>query len=231
MTKWLSLLIAGLVVLLSIQTCSYRDQKDMISELTLKNQKLDSIKNKMGKVIYEQEVITTEYQEALNRLTDSVFNLKKKDAKNRETIAYYKGITKVRADSIDVPYLDTLAMKQFEDTVSKRCSAVLSYMRDSTITVPRSASVVNDTLFAKISVLKSGLRIDSLSMVDTLNLRFVDHKGGLFRAPKVELQYFHSNPLFSSEKATSVFYKPKKKSNFLPKVLLIAAGIFVGTKL
>mgnify|MGYP003402774457 CR=1 FL=1 len=231
MIKWLTLLIAGLVILLSIQTCSYRSQKAQISELTIQNQKLDSLKNKMNQTIYKQESIIVENTEALNRLTDTIFNLKKKDSKNRETIAYYKGITKVRIDSVDVPYLDTLAMRQFEDTVLKRCSSILTYMRDSTITVPRNASIANDTLFAKISVLKSGLRIDSLSMVDTLNLRFLDYKGGLFRAPKVELQYFHSNPIFKTEKATSVFYKPKKKSNLIPKALLIAAGIFIGTKL
>lgn len=229
------IIIVALLVIaaLSLKTCKvtrdYANQTSQLDSLTLANQGLEKIVNQQGDTINRQEVIIVNSTNQLNKLTDSIFDLKRKDRKNRETIAYYKGISKVEV-KVNVPYKDTLAMKKFGDSLAIQCSTVIKYMRDSMITVPRTASVSNDTLSAKLTVSKEGVKIDSLSMVDTLNLRFVEHRGFLKR-PVIELQYMHSNPLFKTEKATSVFYKPKKKSNFLPKALLIAAGIFIGTKL
>lgn len=230
-----AIIIVALLVIaaLSLNTCrltrEYANQTTQLDSVTLANQKMEKIINQQGDTINRQEVIIVNSTKELSRLTDSIFDLKRKDRKNRETIAYYKGISKVEV-KINVPYKDTLAMKKFGDSLSKQCSTVIDYMRDSMITVPRTAAISNDTLSAKLTVSKQGVKIDSLSMVDTLNLRFVEHKAFLKR-PVIELQYMHSNPLFKTEKATSVFYKPKKKSNFLPKALLIAAGIFIGTKL
>lgn len=229
------LIIVALLVIaaLSLNTCRlsgrFENQTSTLDSLTLANQKMETIINQQGDTINKQEVIIVNSTDQLNKLTDTIFDLKRKDRKNRETIAYYKGISKVEV-KVDVPYLDTLAIKKFGDSLTKQCSTVIQYMRDSMITVPRTAAISNDTLSAKLTVSKQGVKIDSLSMIDTLNLRFVEHKRFLKR-PTIELQYFHSNPLFKSEKVTSVFYKPKKKSNLLSKALLIAAGIFVGTRL
>ena len=230
-----AVIIVALLVIaaLSLNTCkltrSYNNQTSQLDSVTLANQKLEKIINQQGDTINRQEVLIVSSTKELSKLTDSIFDLKKRDKKNRETIAYYKGISKVEV-KVDVPYLDTIAMKKFGDSLAIQCSTVIKYMRDSTITIPRTAAISNDTLSAKLTVSKQGVKIDSLSMIDTLNLRFVEHKSFLKR-PTIELQYMHSNPLFKSEKATSVFYKPKKKSNLLPKALLIAAGIFVGTRL
>jgi len=230
-----AIIIVALLVIaaLSLKTCKitrdYNNQTSQLDSMTLANQGLEKIINQQGDTINKQEVIIVNSTNQLNKLTDTIFDLNRKDRKNRETIAYYKGISKVEV-KVNVPYKDTLGMKKFGDSLAKQCSTVIEYMRDSMITVPRTASISNDTLSAKLTVSKEGVKIDSLSMIDTLNLRFVEHRGFLKR-PTIELQYMHSNPLFKSEKATSVFYKPKKKSNLLPKALLIAAGIFVGTKL
>jgi hypothetical protein len=234
-TKNILLALGIVILLLILNTCRLSnnvDKKDkLITAEQLAKQRLDSIVSTKNQVIYRQEAIITSNQLAINQLTDSIFSLKKRDSKNRQTIAYYKGTTKVEVDSVDVPYLDTIAMKKFEDTVAKRCSSVIAYMNDSTITVPRTASLSTDTLSVDIDVTKSGVNLRNLSLVDTLQLRFVEHKGSLFRRASTEIQYFHSNPYFKNIAANSVIYKPKPKPKLLQKALFIAAGIWVGTKL
>lgn len=234
-TNSIVLLASILILMLLLNTCRLTkkvdDRDKQITAEQLAKQRLDSIISTKDQVIYRQEAIITSNQQAINELTDSVFSLKKKDTKNRETIAYYKGTTKTVLRDVLVPYLDSVKLKQFSDSMQMYCQEVLDYIQDSSVRVGTIAEDITPYYSIKQTVEKDGIKINSLSIPDTLNLRFVNHKGGLFRRSKIEVQYFHSNPFIKSTSSSSVFYKPKKKSNLLPKALLIAAGIFVGTRL
>jgi len=229
MSKLLGWVVAGiLVVLLWGQMCNTHKGKNTITQLELDKQKLDSVINEQGQQIFTQNSIITDNTQSLNELTDSIFDLKKKDQKNLETIAYFKNVTKVSISKVDVPYLDTAAMLAFEDSITKLCPVLSQYVRDSAITVPVSAQISNPNFNLGLTVKKQGVTVDELVIPDTLQLRFVEHKRGLFKPNTVEAQFFHSNPLIQNLSANSVYYKPKKKS-FLQRVVLpVAVGLGAG---
>lgn len=221
-----------LAILLLLNTCRLNrkidKQSSQITEQQLSNQKLDSIVNKQKQVIYQQDVIITDNQSAIAALTDTIFNLKEKDAKNMKTIAYYQGRNVVTLTGVKVPYLDSAYMKYFEDSIQQHCATVIDYIRDSTVKVGMVAADSTSTYKIQQTVLKDGIRIDNLTIPDTLNLRFVQHKGGLFRKAKIEVQYFHSNPLVKTTGSNSVMYIPRKKSFFTRVILPVAVGIGTG---
>jgi hypothetical protein len=226
------LVVAFLIVLFLLKKCEGLkavEAKATIDSLSLANQQLDSVKNKLEQTIYLQDVIVTNSQAAIEELTDSIFNLKKKhDRKIKEVIAYYKGITNTGVDSIEVPYLDSLAMREFSDSVVKNCSEVIQYLRDSTMKVPRRIAQ-DDPNFKFIgTVRKNDFLIESISFPDTLQLRFVERKNGLFKRRSIEVQFFHSNPHVITTQSNSVIYKPKKRGRWLEKAILVGAGVAAG---
>ena len=233
MKKNLPWIVTGFVLVLSLlQTCILNKRiekgQEQITQLQLDNQTQKEIINKQGDTIQVQEAIITSSTKALDNLTDSIFDLKKKDAKNRQTIAYYKGITKAEIVEVGIPYLDEERMKFWEDSVKASCQAVIDYYERNSIPVPREAGDTTADYSFKATVRKDSLVIDKLSIPDTLQLRFVQHNGGLFKPDKIEVQYFHSNPLITSIQSNSVFYKPKKKSFFQRILLPVAVGIGTG---
>jgi hypothetical protein len=231
-TKILLAILPICLVFLFIDRCNMSNKYDnslaTIDSLTLQKQELDSTINRQGRVIYTQKTIITHSEQAIAQLTDSIFDLKKKDAKNMQTIAYYKGITNTQIDSVGIPYVDTVAMKKFSDSVTAQCTVVIDYMRDSMITVPRTAEVNNDSFSLKATVKKEELQIDKLSIPDTLQLRFVERKGGLFKGKTIEVQFFHSNPLIQTTSSNSVFYKPQQRSFFRRVVVPVLVGVGTG---
>ena len=220
------------IVLLLLNTCKMNNrlstQNSTIDSLELSNQKLDSITNKQNETIYTQQVIISDNKEALDKLTDTIFNLKKKDERNTSTIAYYKSVTSTKIRDVKVPYLDSVAMKRFNDSVYQLCSEVIDYIQDSTVKVGTRAEIKTPHFELSQTIQKTHLTIDSFSIEDTLQLRFVERKNGLFKPKTVEVQFFHSNPLVTTTQANSVYYKPKKKSFLTRVVLPVAIGIGAG---
>ena len=233
MKKNLPWVITGFVLgSFFLQTCRLNKRivkgQEQITQLQLDNQTQKEIINKQGDTIQVQEAIITSSTKALDKATDSIFDLKKKDAKNRQTIAYYKNITKAEIVEVGIPYLDEERMKFWEDSVKASCQAVIDYYERNSIPVPRDAGDTTADYSFKATVRKDSLVINKLSIPDTLQLRFVQHNGGLFKPDKIEVQYFHSNPLIISTQSNSVFYKPKKKSFFQRILLPVAVGIGTG---
>ena len=226
--------VLAFIVLFLFKTDYDKKEKALhgaITSLQLDNQSLREIKSKDDKVILAQDAIITSSQDAIHSLTDTIFNLKSKHQKEiKSIISYYKGVTVTNIDSVEVPYKDTIAMKQFEDSIVRQCIRVIQYMRDSMITVPRRVEEeTKDFRFAG-TVKKDLFTIDSLSIPDTLQLRFVE-KGGFLKKKKAEVQFFHSNPLITTTQSNSVVYKPPKKPRWLEKALIFGAGLFLGSKL
>lgn len=229
----LTLLLAAAVILLlfiSPNFCSPRTTSK-IDSLVLANQRLDSLVNLQGQIIYEQETLLTDSKQVMRELTDSIFRLRKKhDKKIKDVIAYYKGSSLTKIDSILIPYADSADLKR-KDSLIQGCRKIMQVLVDSFIFVPRHVEKKTDYYRFAGTVLKEGFRIDSLSIPDTLQLRFVEKKGGLFRPPTTHVQFFHSNPLITTTQANSLLYKPPKKKRLLEKALLVGAGILIGSKL
>ena len=76
------------------------------------------------------------------------------------------------------------------------------------------------------------MRIDSLNIPDTFNLRIVETKGKLFKPSFVEFQSFHSNKLVKVTGANSILYKLPRKTFWqvvLDKLIWIGVGIGLST--
>jgi hypothetical protein len=224
---WPWIVTVFLTVVFWLHTCNLNREiargKDQITQLDLNNQELKTLTSKQGQTIFKQESIISDNTKSLNHLTDTIFNLKRKDAKNLETIAYYKEVTKTTV-KVDVPYLDSVAMQEFSDSVAANCAEVIQYIEDSTVKVPANVRTSNPFFSLDATVKRTGLSINALVIPDTLQLRFVEHK----KAKTVEVQYFHSNPLVQSQSANSAFYKPKKKSFFQRVILPVSVGLGLG---
>lgn len=238
------LISIGLAVALifSVKSCSdnKKEKEQAITQAQLDKQTLDSVKNKAGQTIVMQEAIITKSSTAIGNLTDSIFKLKKTQQKQiKQVEAYYKGITKTQLKDVLVPYKDTVAFKQFSDSLNKACAEVIDYYERNTIPVPRVVedSTPNYSINATVQI--DGLKIDSLTIIDVQHIRFSTLKGGflkknqagklkLFLPKTIRVEVLHTNPLIQVTGESSAFYVPAKKLRILEKLILIGGGIIIG---
>lgn len=219
-----------LTMLFWLHTCNLNKRIDKAEEqvvqLNLDNQKDKEIINTQGKKIRTQEVVITQNQRSLSNLTDTIFNLRNKDARNLETIAYYKGVTKTVVKNIPIPYLDTTRMKRLTDSMMATREGLIDYIENFTIEVPAKAGYQDRNVKVDLTVGLDDVKIDSLIVPDSLYLRFVE-RGGFLRRKTIEVQYFHTSPYIQSVSSQSAFYKPRP--NFFTRVLLpVAIGVGAG---
>ena len=232
-TKTILLILMGIAIIILLwRGCSiskqFGNQQSTIDSLQLANQRLDSLTNKQGQTIYTQQSIIADNKEALSKLTDTIFDLKRKDEKNISTLAYFKTHTKTVISNVEVPYVDSVANLKWKDSVFARCADVIALYDSLTIPVPANALSATPYFRINMTVKKEGVVINDLTIPDTMQLRFVEHKHGLFKPKTVEVQFFHSNPLIYTEQANSAFYTPKKKSFFKRAIIPALIGLGVG---
>lgn len=244
------ILIVGLAlaVLFFINRChndsiEAKAQQIKLDSLSLANQKRDSIYNERGQKVIEQQVIITHNQEEIRRLADEAFALKKQHAKQiKDIIAFYSEHTNIHLDSAFIPYIDTVAQKHFNDSLTAACAEVIAYYKDSTIIVPRTAKDSTQYYNANLTATLAGININNISLPDQQSIQFTTIKGGflkrdingkrrLFLRRSVWVQVLHSNPNIAVTGQISALYQPVPKVHWLGKALLIGAGVFLGTKL
>lgn len=237
--QWLVIaaLIAGFFQFRSCSNHKLEVAQSAVDSLTLANQKLDSTVNKMGQKIYTQIVTLSENQKSIRKLTDSIFNLKKRDERIiRRIVAYYTERTNVHIDSVSVPYTDSIAIKQFRDSAE-----FYKYALDSMIVVPKKAALSTTYFSIDETVTKNGLVINSLNIPDSQYIRIVENRGGFLRKvngklkfhvkPQIQIQTLHTNPYIQITGENSILYTPRAKPRILEKVLLLGIGVFVGLHL
>jgi hypothetical protein len=215
-----------------LHTCNLNrkldEQANTITQIDLDRQQIKELSNRQGRQIIAQEAFMVTSKETLNRLTDSIFDLKKRDARNLETIAYYKGVTKFQVKEVGIPYLDSVRMRNLTDSVMATKESLIEYIENQTIEVPAPAALATPHYNVALTVTQDSLRLDSLSIPNTLQLRFVESGRGLFKKPQIEVQYFNSNTYITNLSSNSVFYQPKKKSFWTTVVLPVAIGVGAG---
>lgn len=239
MKKYLTLdriILAILLILcLGIVKCQNDkiiEAKTVITDLDLKSQKLDSIKNKYGETILIQYALVTSSQKSIRQLTDTIFNLKKAQEKQiKNVIAYYSNVTSTGIKNHTIPYLDTAKMKRFEDSVERVCASVIKYYRDSSVEVPKDVKDSSKNFVFSGTVLKDSFQIKKIEFPDSMYLRFVEKKGGMFKRQSVEVQMFHTNPNIKVLNSNSILYKPPTKLGIVEKLTIFAIGIFLGLKI
>lgn len=195
--------------------------------LQLENQKFEKIVNSQDDSIVKQRAIIIKDKEQLKTFTDSIFNLKQKV---KAVTAFYKETTKTVWDTVYIPYdsTPTIPQVQYGDTITKE---IKNYI-DSSIKVPNKFSKDSSLFSIKGEVTKQGVRIDSLNIPDTFNLRIVETKGKLFKPSFVEFQSFHTNKLVQVTGVNSIMYKLPKKTFWqvvLDKLIWVGVGIGLTT--
>ncbi len=240
--KWILIGVLSIALLWSFRTCNQKEKQ--ISQLQLDKQTLDSMVNTLGQTIYTQQAIETNDKQAIKHLTDSIFNLtRKQDKKIKDAIAYYKETNKIQIKDKLVPYIDTVSRKKWEDSITKKCDTVINYYETNYIKVPMQAVDTSSKDYkVYLTVLKSGIKIDSLDISDSQYIRFVTIKGGilkkdasgkrhLFTKRSIQVQVLHTNSLIKVTGQNSAIYVEPKKGRWLEKALLIGTGILLGTQL
>lgn len=238
-------LLVGIAVLIlcfifvpgrGVQVNKYQSQLvERLDSLTLANQKLDSIKNEAGKQVQVQQALVVNKQADIKKLSDSIFNLKRKNARQiKNIIAFYSQHTNTVIDSIPVPYLDTVEYRKFKDSLD-----FYKFAKDSLIQVPKSIRVDSNYFHINETITKTGLLINTLSIPDSQYVRIVENKGGFFKRDvngklkfhiptTVQFQTLHTNPLIHVTGQNSVLYQPNNKSKVLGKVIILGLGILAG---
>lgn len=239
---YIAIVALATALIFSIGTCTNIKNK-RISEKQLSEQTIDSIKNEYGQTILTQEAIVTNDKQAIKSLTDSLFNLKNsQDRKIKDAIAYYKGITKTIIKEVDVPYVDSIALNNFSDSLKQKCAEVISYYESNTITVPKVAEDSTANYQVKLTIKQDKVTINNLTIPDSQYIRFVTLKGGLLRKDasgkrhlftkqSIQVQVLHTNPLVHVTGQNSAIYVAPKKPRLLLKGLILGAGFILGKNL
>jgi hypothetical protein len=219
------LILLGIFFIESIKTNKELDNaKEKYAIEILRSQSLlDSIKNKNGEIVKLQDAVVFVDKKLLSKYADSVFALRKKDAKKyKETLAYYQNY-------INTYLPDTIYSEVFDTTEAKPVSdnPEIQYYIDNSISVPRQFNI--DSTHFKLSGLinKTGVGITSLSLPDTISGRFIEKKNGFFKPNTIEYQLTNTNPYITIQGSKSAIYKePKKK--FWGKVGKIVGLVGIG---
>lgn len=245
----LTYILFGLVIIfiVSLPTCNkntdYQNQNnDSFDSLALV-QKYDSILNKKDQQIYLQTAIVTNNQALIKKLSDSVFDLKKKNTrKSDNVITYTSSYTDTELEDYLLGFKDTTEFRQFSDSVTKACEEVINYAKANTITVPRTLKDSSEHFKFVGTLTKAGLNIDTLSFPDSTYSRIVEHKGGLlkrdskgklhvFLKKSFEFQTFHTNPYVKTKQINSIVFKPKEKQRWLERIAIAGASIYITSKI
>lgn len=217
---------------------SQRMKDGIIDSLTLANQTSVSFINKQNEVITQQKVLITESQSSIKKYTDSIFNLKKSEQRKvKEVIAFYS--EKLKAALADTVYIPFAIDPEAEDSSAEEytfeesdCEEFIKNALVGKIDVPKTVALDSSGVFKiDVTILEKGLRINKLEVPDTLSLRVIENKTGLFKPRTLDVQAKHSNPMFTNIDQTSILYKPKPKGKWLVRALILGLGIYLGTKL
>lgn len=225
----IAILLISLLSFLFIK--SEKDNKTLkanIANIELVYQKnIDSINNKYNYEIKKQEVILFQNEEGkkkLQKYSDSIFALKKKDdRKYKETIAYYENYIKTSLP--EVVYID-LDSNDIKPDTSFLSQSVKDYINNS-ISVPKNFNL--DSQYFKISgvINKTNVALTKVEFTDSLYGRFVTKKGGLFKPDIIEYQIMNKSPYTNIEGLKSAIYKQNNKT-FKKIIPATIAGIIIG---
>lgn len=245
-------IIVGLIVLLmQVDSCRNRDfqaQQNTIDSLTLANQKLVQDTNRLGQEVSKQMVITTTDQAALKKLTETIFDLMKRDDKRIKQIdALIQIASRTGVREVEIPWVDVARDKRFTDSVEKACAEVIAFYRKNTVELTDTTasgeiskhisidSTQNKWFQIDADVLKNRFKINSINFPDSQRIAVVETKGGLFKRDingkvklfkrkTLEIMVVHTNPNIKVTGMSSVVYKPNKGGRWLERAILFGGG-------
>jgi hypothetical protein len=226
------LIIALLGLFLYVKGCQLKKTQIELTDLKAQNEFLQGspiqqTTNQSGEIVTQSKVIEAASEATLKKLSDSLFHLKKEEAKRIKTIEELTlMVQKVHVDSVLVPY---------RDSTSPDSSLI---RKDSVVIPPKAFSDSNKNYQISGTVLLKGVRINSLTLSDSLSQQIVVQRpkglvNRVFQPNQTLVQTHHTNELFDTQKLTTITLqqRPSAWQRWIKPVLGVAAGLLIGTKL
>lgn len=191
------IIILAVVLLFSVKSCNSYKSDAIVANLKL-NQ--DSIKfqtklDKLGNSYIEQEQRIANYEDALNAGLINEQDLKAKNLKNVETIINLRQQVSGLNDTI-LKYKSKPAIITIIDTTTHD---TVNYLK-----IPIEASFSNKWVIIKETILKEGIRIDTLSLVNDQKIYIALRKNGFLRKSTPVITIESSNPYFAPIKMDNI---------------------------
>lgn len=241
MKNFIFIATAVLLILFSVRmSYLYKNEKE---KLTLTLQESVEVKNRLGNTVSMFQAQLVEKDNLLKKYSDSIFQLGKKHERQiKEVKAYYASKIRTRIDSVEVPYIDTPAMRKWEDSVLLNCKDVIKYYEDSTVLIGTKASLTTPYYTIDATVNKTSLTIDSISIIDSQYIRVVMMKGGFFKKklgkrkfytkPYPQVEVMHKNPHVKTIEAQATVVEDKRSGKpFLTGAIVGASLFFIITEI
>jgi hypothetical protein len=223
----LVLIVAIIVLLSSLETCTVNrlknENNDLKELVKYKDTQIDSIKNKFNQTVAEKEVAEVYNKDAIKKLSEEVFNLKKKDEQQiKQVNALIRIIQTAKLDTVFIPY-------DSSDTPVVDTGLV---RRDSVVVPPKDFNYNTDSVNISGTVLLKGIRINSISLPDTASFRLAEKKTSFFKPRETVIQAIHTNPLYTTNGIQAITLKHTTNSwNRIFKPLLVGiAASFITYK-
>jgi len=189
--------------LLSLFTCNR--QRGAVADLRLD---LDSVarqarqfENEKGQIIIENQVLKAESSRQLKELTDTIFNLKKRDENRVKTInSYARIIQEYNSGPKFAPFIEDAGDFTKLDTTHTAGPCDSNYIR-----VPKPFMYWDSTLQMRGRVTRVGVWVDSITVQNTVHFRTLTEKTGFLNlGRKSTIQVLNSNPAITTLGVTTI---------------------------
>jgi hypothetical protein len=217
-----SLMLAIIIIFLVFRSCGIEEEN---KKLSLKYEEASKIKDSLGRTITVKDAEIVTNQQSMQDLRAKLFETTEKyNKKVKEVKALIAQGTEVIIRDKEVPYLDSVKMKQWKDSVIANCGDVIQYYEDSAVIIGTNAK--DSTAYYKIdaTIGKNNLKINEIKFIDSQYVAFTQMKGGilkkdtngrlkLYLPSRTRIEIKHTNPHFQNTGVDAFFYDKKNKFN------------------
>lgn len=220
--KQIIIVILIIILIIGIQTCNHYKTELNISNLKYNKDSLifQTKFDKLGQSYIEQEQRISTYEEAIKSGIINEQTLKDKNLKDVQTIVNLKQEITGLKDTI-LKYKN----QQIITIIDTNTKDTINYLR-----IPVEAKFKNKFVNISQTILKSGIRIDTLSLVNDMQLIIALNNKGLFRKDVPVITIQNSNPYFTPIKLDNIIIKEKTpwyKQNITWLVVGVAGGFIL----
>jgi len=202
LSRW-ALPLLAVILILSLREC--RNNRQAVADLRLD---LDSvarqavqIENARGQLVAENKQLQATNAEQLKDLTDTIFALKKQDAKRVKTVQEYaRIIQQFKTGGKLAPFLPVP-----EDTATRTAAEPAPCADSNYVRVPRPFMYLDSTISFRGRVTRVGVWLDSVQIENTLHYRTLVNKTGFLNLGRsTTVQVLNTNPAITTLGVTSI---------------------------
>lgn len=225
--------LAVIAIILFMRDCSGKGDEITRLELNLDSlaKQVVQVQNERGQLVAEAEQQEIQTAAQLKELTDTIFQLKKRDANRVKTVQQYaRIIQEFKAKEKFAPFVPE------EDSTPAAAQVPVLPVDSNLIRVPRPFLYADSTVSFAGTVTRAGVRLDSIEVLNTLHYRTLVKKTGFLRWGRTStVQVLNSNPAITTTGLTTVTvpHRPgwwHRWGKPLTAALIAGGGVYYLTK-